>query len=52
MGDDFKRLWAEFDLQMLTNPQGVDQFIFALIIVGILTALAFVAIKLILDLLR
>jgi hypothetical protein len=52
MFDDAKQLWAEFDISVITNPQGPEQFVFALIMILIFGACAFVVLRLVLDLLK
>lgn len=52
MFDDAIQLWEEFDIGVLTNPQGVDQFVMALIIVLIIGGAGFIVLKLLLDLLK
>lgn len=52
MFDDAKQLWAEFDIGVITNPQGPEQFAFALIMVLIVGVCGFVVLRLLLDLLK
>ena len=52
MFEDAKQLWAEFDIGVLTNPQGPEQFAFSLIIILILGVVGFIVLRLLLDLLK
>jgi hypothetical protein len=52
MFDDAKQLWAEFDIGVITNPQGPEQFAFSLIMIAILGVCGFIVLRLLLDLLK
>ncbi len=52
MWEDFKQLVSEFDVDALVRPAGPEQFLLSLIIMGILAFVGFVAIKMLLNLVR
>lgn len=52
MLEDFEEFWNEFDISVMTNPQGPEQFVFSLIMVLIMGVCGFIVLRLLLDLLR
>ena len=49
--DDIKQLVDEFDWGLITNPQSPEQFLMALVMVGIMGVLALVVFRLLQNLL-
>ncbi len=50
MLEDLKKLWGEFDLELFTNPQGLDGFIMSGIAFAVAMVVGYVILKLILGL--
>ena len=52
MFDDAQQFWDEFDMSVILNPQGPEQFAFSLIMVLIFGVCGFIALRLVLNLLE